>query len=539
MIGNGKVFISHTHEDNARCAPLLAALDAWGVDYWFDVEQLAAGQHISERVQQAISERDIFIRIGTAPSRISLWTALELAAFRGLQLDAKRERRAHQRLSLTVILDPAYTSSAPIAAGVSDRTDVVIDSTGKTQPQWLADLRNALGLTQRRGISRRAAIGLAAASALTFGAAATGGLLVKERLDAARPYPKPSIVPFTNPQTTDPRIAWYFVAGKDQASAIGLAQGVLYVNSVEGLAALNAADGTTRWMNDVVNGSPRSVPLVAGGVVFAGSTEGNLYALKAEDGAGLWNVQVGSSYDDPAYAVVNGAVFLLGDDGGVSAVRATDGTPLWKGPNMGAWNTVFPGIAADSSAVYVGATTGMLYALNSADGSTKWGYQTGGQVIPAPTVANGNVYFGSQDHNLYAVSAADGSLLWRYTHTDAVNVSPVIANGVAYIGLETNLLALDANTGALLWQIAAPQLLADGTADSYDFIGTRVTVTGGMVYVINGPMIYAFSANKPTGAAWHFQASGLGFETPPPALAADGLAYFSNIDQTVYALHAS
>lgn len=538
MIGNGKIFISHTHEDNARCAPLLAALDAWGVDYWFDVEQLAAGQHISERVQQAISERDVFIRIGTASSRASLWTTLELAAFRGLQLDAKRERRAHQRQSITLILDSAYSGSAPIAAGVSDHTDVLIDATGKTQPQWLAELRNALGLDQRRGISRRAAIGLAAAGALTLGAAATGGLIVKERIDAAIPYPKPKVIPFTNPQTSDPRIAWFYVAGSEEPSAIALAQGVLYVNSSEGLAALDAADGTTKWMNDAVNGSPRSLPVVAGTTVYAGGSQGNLFALNAADGTGLWSVQAGDGVYDPAYAVVDTTVFVLGDDGTIGALRASDGSVLWKGPNMGGWDSVQYGIAADASAVYVPSTKSAVVALNAADGSTKWTYQTGGQVLAAPTLANGAVYFGSADQHVYAVSAADGSLLWRYPFTSGISVSPTVANSVAYIGLGTNLVALDANTGALLWQVAAPDLFPDGNADTFDFIATNVAVAGNMVYVVNGPMIYAFSANQPTKAAWHFQSTGPGFQTPPPALVGDGLVYFANIDQTVYALHA-
>jgi outer membrane protein assembly factor BamB len=30
IVGNGRVFISHSHDDNPRIVPLLAALDAWG-----------------------------------------------------------------------------------------------------------------------------------------------------------------------------------------------------------------------------------------------------------------------------------------------------------------------------------------------------------------------------------------------------------------------------------------------------------------------------------------------------------------------------
>ena len=55
MRGNGKVFISHAHDDNERCGSLLAALDAWGVDYWFDTQQMGAGDNLSLTIQRAIA----------------------------------------------------------------------------------------------------------------------------------------------------------------------------------------------------------------------------------------------------------------------------------------------------------------------------------------------------------------------------------------------------------------------------------------------------------------------------------------------------
>jgi phage terminase large subunit-like protein len=62
MVGNGKVFISHAHADNERCASLLAALKEWGVDFWFDTQQMTAGDTLTRRIEDAIAERDIFIR---------------------------------------------------------------------------------------------------------------------------------------------------------------------------------------------------------------------------------------------------------------------------------------------------------------------------------------------------------------------------------------------------------------------------------------------------------------------------------------------
>jgi outer membrane protein assembly factor BamB len=49
-------------------------------------------------------------------------------------------------------------------------------------------------------------------------------------------------------------------------------------------------------------------------------------------------------------------------------------------------------------------------------------------------VANGVVYVGSDDHNVYALNASTGALLWQYTTGGAVESSPAVANGVVYTG---------------------------------------------------------------------------------------------------------
>ena len=78
-----RVFISHSHDDNPACAPLLAALTALGVDYWFDTERLDAGTNLSGRIQAAITERDYFIRVcSAAVQRNPYWVDLETGAFR-------------------------------------------------------------------------------------------------------------------------------------------------------------------------------------------------------------------------------------------------------------------------------------------------------------------------------------------------------------------------------------------------------------------------------------------------------------------------
>ncbi len=43
-----------------------------------------------------------------------------------------------------------------------------------------------------------------------------------------------------------------------------------------------------------------------------------------------------------------------------------------------------------------------------------WSYQTAGPVSSSPAVASGVVYVGSWDNNVYALNASTGALLWQY-----------------------------------------------------------------------------------------------------------------------------
>lgn len=141
MPGNGKVFVSHSHEDNAVCAPLLTALRDWGVDYWFDLHRLDAGQDLSDRIQQAITERDIFIRVCTgAVQQRPFWLKLEANAFRMLQAQDENAGLHGKRVFISLVLDSAY-SLQPF-----ERTVLYIDATSKPPALWLEELRRALGV---------------------------------------------------------------------------------------------------------------------------------------------------------------------------------------------------------------------------------------------------------------------------------------------------------------------------------------------------------------------------------------------------------
>ncbi len=108
MTGNGKVFVSHAYEDNDRCAPLLAALRVWGVDHWFDLQDMTAGSNVSQRIQQAPQDRDVLLRVCTPALQRSFFGQMEGDMFVNLQAQDHNLGRPDKRKIINLMLDNGY-----------------------------------------------------------------------------------------------------------------------------------------------------------------------------------------------------------------------------------------------------------------------------------------------------------------------------------------------------------------------------------------------------------------------------------------------
>ena len=537
MRGNGKVFISHTHADNALCQPLLAALDAWGVDYWFDTQQLEPGQHLSEELQQAIRDRDIFIRICTTNTAQSYWMTLELSAFRSLQLADQQQKRRSPRVTVNLVLDPHFDP------GPADNADHSIEAYRQPQAQTLAQLRTILELPQagKAGISRRTAIGLGAAGVVALGAAGGAGTLLVEkgRATTPPPYPKPKVIAFSNPQTLDPRIRWYFKAGDNSAPGVALAGGVLYLSSGDSLYALKPADGSVIWSNPKLTGDASEPPVVAGKLLYISDGIGDLYALNTSDGSRVWANTNSPLLTGRQFTIVGGVLYALTADGGIVAYNAATGAQIWAGGSVGKPTLEMLGPTVANGTIYVGGPHGLFSALSATDGSTLWTYQAGDEIDARPLVAGGLVYFGSNDQTLYALDATTGALVWRYNADAQVSNAPVIVGATAYIGIGLNIYAFDAAGGKLLWKAQAAQVDASGNLDdSVDFIEGQPAIAGNTLYVGRSGFLYAMDLAKHS-VVWRFTAAGaftFGSTTP---IVGDGVVYYASDNHTLYALSAS
>jgi outer membrane protein assembly factor BamB len=384
---------------------------------------------------------------------------------------------------------------------------------------------------------------LGAAAVVTAGALTGGAVLLREENSPPphKPYPKPKVIAFDNPQTLDPRIKWYINVGNSDSSVgmgITMAKDAIYVNATDGFYALNLADGTILWMNLRVQGSSSYTPWVAGDTIYVAANEGfsgALYALNRADGKQVWKVGTESSFGDTNIAVANDTIYTLSDKGFIVAYSTANGSKRWQSAfDIGDAGLDDRAPSADKTAVYIGSKDGNLYAFSVVEGSSLWHYQAGGEVTGTPTLANGAVYFPSKDQHVYAVNAASGSLLWSYKTSQEIGISPAVANNVAYIGLGTNLVALDAGTGKRLWQ--APASDANGFSE---FFEGPIAAAGGRVYGTVGDYLYAFSASQKK-YAWRLKVSSSSFSALSSSIVASGdLVYYCDGARTLYALDAS
>jgi outer membrane protein assembly factor BamB len=545
MPGNKKVFVSHTHEDNERCIPLLSALDAWGVDYWFDTEQLSPGSQLSDRIQQGLAERDIFLRVCTAAAQQSFWMDRELASVRGMRVDAHSRGLPDHRTIIFLILTPGYVL-AP-----DEQADVVIDATGATRAATLKRLRDALGVpAPERRISRRRILGASVAGAVVVaGGAAAGSLyLTKDVVTAPPPVlPKGRLQPPT-PQPAASRLKWFFkTAGGDSGdqNIYGLAAGggAIYVAADDGVYALAASDGAIHWFQPKLTTSIYDVPVLAGDTLYVGAEDSNLNhvlaALNSADGSIRWTAPMSDSISSTP-AISSDLIFVR-DSKALHALRA-DGSPLWQLPipeGSLASNESTPVIAG--GVVYVGSGANAFYALDARSGAVLWRVPLKAPVLSSPTVANGLVYFGTSfgDAAVIALNIADGSQRWRVVDGDgtgAVDSSPVVAAGTVYIGSDQGVVyALDAATGKARWQVIPDK-------QYFDAVKTQPIVANGVVYVAiraavtEVTKLWALSAQDGSTLWQYSGVTAYGSTSVSPALG-DGMVFFSgNGDHTVYAL---
>lgn len=238
-------------------------------------------------------------------------------------------------------------------------------------------------------------------------------------------------------------IGWTKELSSPARSAPTYANGHIYVITAQNtLYALSADDGKELW---TFRGIPETAgvltsasPAVLGNIVVAAYSSGEIVALDAKNGTEKWldNVAGGSRRaaisglnDISAHPVIDsGQVYATGVGGRMIAVDVRSGRRLWEA-NAGSLYTP----AVSGNAIFMSDLDGRLLALSKKDGTLLWVTELPKskkrQVWAGPVLAGGSLWLLSNQGNLVTVNAVSGAISETKKYGSPVYLQPIAAAG--------------------------------------------------------------------------------------------------------------
>jgi outer membrane protein assembly factor BamB len=201
---------------------------------------------------------------------------------------------------------------------------------------------------------------------------------------------------------------------------------------------------------------------------------------------------------------------------------------FWTNSESATDKIVAPPLQVDDR-VFVGTADNHILALNAADGSELWDYETGHAIWGQPIYADGQLYVNSMDWSVYALDADTGELIWQTPLGGALASRPVLGEDLMYVSsFDGNVHALDIATGEERWAAPATDwvwgaaALADGVIYYSDIQGNIFAAdaqTGEQIWTISTGA-YVQSAPVVVGDAFYIASQTNSGETPAGALTA-------------------
>ena len=199
----------------------------------------------------------------------------------------------------------------------------------------------------------------------------------------------------------------------------------MFVGASNVLWCLNATTGALIW-SYTTGGDIVSCPAIAGGRVYVGSYDRNVYCIDCATGIRDWNVTTGG-WVVALPAVVGGYVYVGSDQ--MYCLGASTGSPYWKYTTN---NAILASPAVSAGRVYQGDIYGTFYCWNATTGTIIW---VNDYHHPGPSsvvLANGLLYVGCSDSRVCGIDAISGTFLWDYATNGFIANSLAVANGCVY-----------------------------------------------------------------------------------------------------------
>jgi outer membrane protein assembly factor BamB len=212
-----------------------------------------------------------------------------------------------------------------------------------------------------------------------------------------------------------------------------------------------------------------------------------------------WRVSIGEGNSNQGQlasspVLAEGRIFTIDTRAVVRAISPENGGTVWqtqvRGANAPEGSLFGGGVAYDNGRIYATNGVGDAAAMDAKTGALVWRVRPGGPLRGAPTVANDNVYVVTQDNQLFALNPANGATRW--TGSGAVEIagvlgaaSPAAAQGTVVAGFSTGELnAYRYENGQNLWQDALARTSISTSVTQLSDIDADPVIDSGRVYAV-------------------------------------------------------
>jgi outer membrane protein assembly factor BamB len=183
-------------------------------------------------------------------------------------------------------------------------------------------------------------------------------------------------------------------------------------------------------------------------------------------------------------------------------------------------------LSSDSETVYVATFRGMVFALSTETGATRWIQYLGDEAVGGVALEGDRLFVGTKDSRLFALDAANGDEVWSYETNGEVWSTPVLDDGTLYgTSLDGTVYALNSETGAQIWEF---------TGAGSGIAGQATLVDGSLYVGAFDNKLYALNADDGS-MKWTADADNWFWATPAVE---DGIVYAASLDGKVYAVRA-
>lgn len=253
------------------------------------------------------------------------------------------------------------------------------------------------------------------------------------------------------------KLRWRRSVGTLSAASPAWWKGKLFTVTLDGrVTALRAKDGKVLWRKDIPSRTESS-PYVRNGRVYFGSEDGTVYAIRAKNGKTIWTYGASGAVK-AALAYSDGKLYFGAYGGRAYAIQASNGREVWStstaGLSLGRSGNFYSTPAVAFGRVYMGNTDGRVYSFVARNGETAWTKSTGSYVYSGPAAApvpgrGPTVFIGAYTGVFYALDARSGAERWSFQSPGRISGAVSVIGPVVYFAnLETReTQGLDVRTG--------------------------------------------------------------------------------------------